>query len=56
MKRSCDLMTWHVADRIVKYDDAFFNWLGPQILMIDDYSYVSIDFQGDPDLVLPEGS
>jgi hypothetical protein len=56
MKRWCDLMTQHVAGRIVKYDDAFFNWLGPQILMIDDYAYASLDFRGDPDFVLPEGS
>jgi hypothetical protein len=49
-------MTWHVAGQIVKYDDALFNWLGPQILMIDDYAYADLEFRGDPDLVLPEGS
>ena len=38
----------------MKYDDAFFNWLGPQIPMIDDYAYVGLDFRGDPYLVLPE--
>ena len=40
----------------MKYDDGFFNWLGLKILMIDDYAYRSLEFQGDPDLVLPEGS
>jgi hypothetical protein len=40
----------------VKYDDAFFNWLGPQTLMIDDYAYAGLEFQGDPNLVLLEGS
>jgi hypothetical protein len=24
------------------------------MLMVDDYAYVGLDFQGDPDLVLPE--
>jgi hypothetical protein len=56
MKIWCDLMTRHVVGRIVKYDDAFFNWLGLKILMIDDYAYTGLDFQGDPDLVLPKGS
>ena len=48
-------MVWHVVDPIVKYNDTFFDWLRPQILMIDDYVYVILDFWGDPDLVLPEG-
>jgi hypothetical protein len=26
----------------------------PQMLMVDDYAYARLDFQGDPDLVLPE--
>jgi hypothetical protein len=56
MKRWCDLMARHVAGPIIKYNDAFFDWLRPQILMIDDYAYVGLDFRGDPDLVLPEGS
>jgi hypothetical protein len=47
-------MEWHVAILIIKYNDAFFDWLRPQILMIDDYAYVGLDFRGDPDLVLPE--
>jgi hypothetical protein len=24
--------------------------------MVDDYAYAGLDFRGDPDLVLPEGS
>jgi hypothetical protein len=42
MKRWCDLMAWHVAGPIIKYNDAFFDWLRPQILMIDDYAYVGL--------------
>jgi hypothetical protein len=48
-------MARHVVGPIVKYNDAFFDWLRPRILMIDDYAYVDLDFRGDPDLVLPEG-
>jgi hypothetical protein len=56
MKRWCDLMTRHVVGWIVKYDDAFFNWLGLQILMIDDYTYAGLEFWVDPNLVLVEES
>jgi hypothetical protein len=47
-------MAWHVAGPIIKYDDTFFDWLQTQMLMVDDYTYVGLDFRGDPDLVLPE--
>jgi hypothetical protein len=47
-------MAQHVGGPIIKYNDAFFDWLRPQILMIEDYPYVILDIRGDPDLVLPE--
>jgi hypothetical protein len=47
-------MAWHVAGPIVKYDDIFFDWLQNQMLMVDDYAYVRLDFLGDPYLALPE--
>ena len=50
----CHLMARHVVGPIIKYDDTFFDWLQPQLLMVDDYDYVELDFRGDPDLVLPE--
>jgi hypothetical protein len=50
----CRLMAWHVAGPIIKYDDTFFDWLQPQMLMVDDHAYAGLDFRGDPDLVLPE--
>jgi hypothetical protein len=55
MKRWCDLMARHVWGPIIKYNDTLFNWLRPQILMVDNYTYVRLDFKGDLDLVLPEG-
>jgi hypothetical protein len=54
MLRWCQLMARHVAGPIIKYDDTFFDWLQPQMLMVDDYAYAGLDFRGDPDLVLPE--
>jgi hypothetical protein len=49
-------MARHVTSPIVKYNEILFDCLRPQMLMVDDYAYVSLDFRGDPDLVLPEGS
>jgi hypothetical protein len=56
MLRWCQLMARHVAGPIIKYNDAFFDWLRPQMLMVDDYAYAGLDFRGDPDLALPEGA
>jgi hypothetical protein len=44
----------HIAGPIIKYDDTFFDWLQPQMLMVDDYAYVGLDLRGDTDLALPE--
>jgi hypothetical protein len=54
MKSWCDLMAQNVVDPIVKYNDVFFDWWRPQLLMVDNYAYVGLDFRGDPNLVLPE--
>jgi hypothetical protein len=54
MLRWCQLMARHVTGPIVRYDDRFFDWLQGQVLMIEDYVYVGLDFRGDPDLSLPE--
>jgi hypothetical protein len=55
MKRWVDLMARHGGVPIVKYDDVFFQWLRNQLLMVEDYAYVGVDFHGDPDLSLPDG-
>ena len=49
-------MERHVTGPIIKYNDVFFDWLRTQMLMVDDYAYAGLEFQGDLDLVLPEGS
>jgi hypothetical protein len=47
-------MARHVVGPIVKYDNVFFDWLQTQMLMVDDYAYVGLDFRGDPNIALPE--
>lgn len=37
------------------FSEDFFSRLDQDLLMVDDYGYVGIDFHNDPDLVLPEG-
>jgi hypothetical protein len=49
-------MDRHVARPIIKYNDSFFDWFRPQMLMVDDYAYVEFDFRGDPDFALPEAA
>jgi hypothetical protein len=56
MKRWVDLMARHVVGPIIRYKDVFFDWLRTQMLMVNDYGYVKLDFHGDPDLDLLEGS
>jgi hypothetical protein len=47
-------MARHVAGPIIKYDDIFFDWLQPQMLMVDDYAYAGLDLLGDSNLLLPK--
>jgi hypothetical protein len=47
-------MARHVARPIIRYDDMLFDWLQPQMLMVDDYAYVGLDLRGDTDLALPK--
>jgi hypothetical protein len=38
------------------YNDDFFFWSRRQIIALDDYPYVGIDFKGDLDMPLPLGA
>jgi hypothetical protein len=49
-------MARHVAGPIIKYNDSFFDWLRPQMPMVDGYAYAGLDFQGDLELALLEGA
>ena len=37
------------------FSEYFFSHLDQNLLKVDDYGYVGIDFRNDPDLILPEG-
>jgi hypothetical protein len=37
------------------FSEYLFSQLDNDLLMIDDYGYMGINFRNDPDLVLPEG-
>jgi hypothetical protein len=37
------------------FDDDSFSWLSRQILAIEDYPYVGIDFSRDPAILVPLG-
>jgi len=40
---------------VVKYTLEFFVWLGQQIIMIEDFPYVGMDYRGDLYIPLPAG-
>jgi hypothetical protein len=53
MKRWVDLMTRHGGGPILCYNDNFFKWMKKQLIMVEEYAYKGMDFQGDPDIILP---
>lgn len=55
MQRWVDLMARHVDQSQISFSDAFFEWFDRQEMVFDEYPYAGMDFQGDPDLVLPAG-
>jgi hypothetical protein len=56
MARWVEVMRRQGGGRVVTpYNDDFFFWWGRQIIALDDYPYVGIDFRGDPDMPLPPG-
>jgi hypothetical protein len=56
MKRWVDLMARHAVGHIIKYNNVLFEWLRTQMIMVDDYAYTGLDFYGDTELALSEGS
>jgi hypothetical protein len=49
------LLTRLGGGRQPPFSEDFFSRLDQDMLMVDDYGYAGIDFQNDPDLVLPKG-
>ena len=37
------------------YDDDFYSWWERKVPALEQFPYAGLDFQGDPDLVLPPG-
>lgn len=54
LKWSC-LLVRLGGGRKPHFSEDFFSHLDHDMLMVDDYGYVGIDFCNDPDLVLLEG-
>ena len=55
MQRWVDLMAKHVGQSQISFSDAFFEWFDCQKMVFAKYPYAGMDFQGDPNLVLPVG-
>jgi hypothetical protein len=47
MKRWVDIMSHHGGGPIISYGPIFFKWMRKQLIMIEDYAYAGMDFQGD---------
>ena len=43
------------GEKVVRFPEAYFDWLRDQVFSIQDFPYSRIDFRGDPDMVLPQG-
>ena len=56
MQRWVELMARHAGQSTVMLSNAFFSWFRRQIIAINDYAYAGVDFRGDLDLALPEGT
>ena len=48
------VMRWKGGGRVpTPYNEDLFYWWRRQVIALDDYSYVGIDFKGDPNMPLP---
>ena len=56
MQRWVELMGRHAGQSTIVFSTAFFARFWRHIISIDEYAYAGVDFRGDPDLVLPEGT
>jgi hypothetical protein len=55
MKRWVDMMMHHGGGPIVFYDEKFFRWVKNKLIMVEEYAYKRMDFQGDVDVFLTVG-
>jgi hypothetical protein len=51
-----EVMRWLGGGRVLTpYNDEFFFWCHRQVIDLEDYPYLGIDFRGDPKIPLPPG-
>ena len=51
-----EVMRWKGGGRVqTPYNDELFFWWRQQVITLDDYPYIGIDFRGDTDMPLPPG-
>ena len=55
MQRWVELMARDAGQSQVSSFDTFLEWFNRQEMVFSEYPYAGMDFQGDPDLVLPAG-
>lgn len=55
MKKWCVMLTRLGGGSLLEFGDDLFRWLDGQIVVVDDYVYVRVEFRGDLDMVLPDG-
>ena len=57
MTRWVALMARHSIEgsEIVRFPPSYFRWLDCQIFIIEDFTYVGIDFRGDREMTLLAG-
>ena len=48
-------MSTHAGQSQILFSDTFFGWFNHQEMVFSEYPNASMDFRGDPDLVLPAG-
>ena len=53
MQRWVEFMGRHAGQSTIVFSTAFFTQFRRQIIAIDEYAYVGVDFRGDPDSALP---
>lgn len=55
MRRWIDLISHHVGPSSKSITLILFKWLCMQFIMVDDSTYIAVDFEIDPELTLLEG-
>ena len=55
MKKWCGTLTQLSGGRLPEFGGDFCSWLDSKIVVVDDYAYFGVDFQGDTNMFLLDG-